>query len=359
MAPFHLEYPTSMHISDFDYDLPPELIAKEPARPRDASRMMVVDRRTGQWTDSVFRRLPDFLRSSDVLVLNDTRVIRARLYGKLERAAGTARVIEVLFAAPAGDATWEVMCRPGKRIRPGDRVIFGEGEAEVEGVFGESREYGLRLLRLNSSQPVEELFERHGHIPLPPYIEREDTRADAAEYQTIYASESGAVAAPTAGLHFSESMMETLTRQGVEILKITLHVGIGTFLPVRSEDPHEHMLKPERFEITEEAAARLNAARDAGRRIIAVGTTTTRTLEYAIRNDGVFEASKSEADLYILPGYEFRAVDAMLTNFHLPRSTLFMLVSAFVSRPRILEAYRHAVEERYRFYSYGDCMFIV
>jgi S-adenosylmethionine:tRNA ribosyltransferase-isomerase len=348
-----------MRISDFDYELPPELIAKEPARPRDASRMMALDRRDGTWIDTVFRKLPEFLRPSDVLVFNDTRVIRARLYGKLERAGGTSREVEVLFAAPANDEAWEVMCRPGKRIRPGDSVVFGEGESRFEGVFGETREYGLRLLRLNSSQRVDELLERYGHIPLPPYIEREESPADAVEYQTIYASEAGAVAAPTAGLHFSESIIEAVARKGVEILRITLHVGIGTFLPVRAEDPREHTLKPERFEITAETAARLNAARDAGRRIIAVGTTTTRTLEYAVRRDGLFKPGRGEADLFILPGYRFRAVDGLLTNFHLPRSTLLMLVSALASRREILEAYRHAVEARYRFYSYGDCMFIV
>lgn len=345
-----------MHISDFDYELPPELIAKEPARPRDASRMMVIDRRTGGRIDTAFRKLPEFLRASDVLVLNDTRVIRARMYGKLaspERPAGTRRQVEVLFAAPWRDGAWEVLCRPGKRIRPGDTIAFGDGG--VEGVFGETRDHGLRLLRLNTSEPVEDFLERHGHIPLPPYIERVDTPADALEYQTVYAAAAGAVAAPTAGLHFSDSMLATIQRSGIEILKVTLHVGIGTFIPVRAEDPRAHVLKPERFEITDEAAARLNAARNAGRRIIAVGTTTARTLEYSVHRDGRFISGKGEADLFILPGYEFRAVNGMLTNFHLPRSTLLMLVSAFASRPVILEAYRHAVEERYRFYSYGDC----
>ena len=345
-----------MHISDFDYELPPELIAREPARPRDSSRMMVVDRRTGGRIDSTFNQLPEFLRSSDVLVLNDTRVIRARIYGKLERATGTNRQIEVLFAAPAVEGLWEVMCKPGKRIRPGDRIVFAEGE--VEGVFGEGRDQGLRLLQVTSSKPLDEVLERHGHIPLPPYLEREDTNADAHEYQTIYAKTAGAIAAPTAGLHFTESMLDRIGKRGIEILKITMHVGIGTFLPVRTQDPREHVLKPERFEITEDTAARLNAARDAGRRIIAVGTTTTRTLECIVQANGRFVPGKREADLFILPGYEFCAVNGILTNFHLPRSTLFMLVSAFASRSLMLDAYRHAVDERYRFYSYGDCMLI-
>ncbi len=349
-----------MHLSDFDYELPPELIAREPARPRDASRMMVLDRQTGRINDTAFHELPGFLRASDVLVLNDTRVIRARIQGKLERPAGTTRQVEVLFAAPAGPAgggVWEVMCKPGKRIRSGDRIVFGNGE--LAGTFGDLREHGLRRLELNSSQPIAAFLERHGQIPLPPYIERPDTAADAIDYQTVYSAAEGAIAAPTAGLHFTESMLNRIRTQGVEILKITLHVGIGTFLPVRSEDPRQHMVRPERFEITGETAERLNAARDAGRRIIAVGTTTTRTLEHAFGSHGRFEAGKGEAHLYILPGYEFKAVSGLLTNFHLPKSTLLMLVAAFTSRETILNAYRHAVENRYRFYSYGDCMLIL
>ena len=343
-----------MHISDFDYELPPELIAREPARPRDASRMMALDRETGRWIDSAFLQFSDFLRPSDVLVLNDTRVIRARIRGKLEGASGGTREVEVLFAAPAEQGAWEVLCRPGKRIRGGDRIFFAGGK--LVGVFGENRDHGLRLLHVHSS--VEEFLEAHGHIPLPPYIEREDTPSDAIEYQTIYANAPGAVAAPTAGLHFTDSMFEKLRTKGVEIVKITLHVGIGTFIPVRAEDPREHVLKPERFEMTEEAASRLNAALEGGRRIVAVGTTTTRTLEYIVRRYGRFVQASGEADLFILPGYEFQAVTAMLTNFHLPKSTLLMLVSAFASREKILAAYGHAVEERYRFYSYGDCMLI-
>jgi S-adenosylmethionine:tRNA ribosyltransferase-isomerase len=358
-----------MHISDFDYELPPELIAREPARPRDASRMMVLNRRSGGWIDSWFRDLPDFLQPSDVLVINDTRVIRARTYGRLERASGTTREIEVLFAAPAARAgwasradpnEWEVLCRPGRRIREGDRVIFEDGE--FEGVFGEARDHGLRLLRVISNKSVEDFLEARGHVPLPPYIERDDTAADADEYQTIYAREPGAVAAPTAGLHFTESMFDRLRARGIEILKITLHVGIGTFLPVRAENPAEHVLKPERYEIGLETASRLNLARAAradGRRIIAVGTTTTRTLEYIIDKYGQFEPGSGEADLFILPGHTFRGIDGMLTNLHLPRSTLLMLVSAFASRTAVISAYRHAVEAKYRFYSYGDCMLIL
>ena len=349
-----------MHLSDFDYELPPELIAREPARPRDASRMMVLDRQTGRFNDSAFRELPGFLRGSDVLVLNDTRVIRARIQGKLERSTGTTRQVEILFAAPAGPAgggAWEVMCKPGKRIRSGDRIVFGNGE--LAGTFGDLREHGLRRLDLNSSDAITPFLDRHGRIPLPPYIERPDTAADAIDYQTVYSAAEGAVAAPTAGLHFTESMLDRIRTQGVEILKITLHVGIGTFLPVRGEDPRQHVLRPERFEITSETAKRLNAARDAGRRIIAVGTTTTRTLEHVVGSHGRFEAGQGETNLYILPGYEFKAVSGLLTNFHLPKSTLLMLVSAFTSRETILNTYRHAVENRYRFYSYGDCMLIL
>jgi S-adenosylmethionine:tRNA ribosyltransferase-isomerase len=355
-----------LHISDFDFDLPPELIAREPIRPRDASRMMVLDRQTGQLTSSVFRKFPEFLKPSDVLVINDTRVIRARAYGTLKRSAGSSREIEVLFAAPVSNGVWEVMCHPGKRIRTGDRVIFffggGSGaEPSAEGVFGEIRPHGLRLLHWagKNSTPVEVFLERHGHMPLPPYIDRTDTASDALEYQTVYAERPGAVAAPTAGLHFTDSMFDALQQRGIEVLRITLHVGVGTFLPVRSEDPREHILKPERYEIGSETAAKLNQARSEGRRIIAVGTTTTRTLEYILNRFGRFEAGAGDADLFILPGYEFRATGALLTNFHLPRSTLLMLVSAFASRPMIANAYRRAIEEKYRFYSYGDCMLIV
>jgi S-adenosylmethionine:tRNA ribosyltransferase-isomerase len=343
-----------MHISDFDYALPPELIAREPARPRDASRMMVLDRNSGRLIDSEFRRLPEFLQSSDVLVLNDTRVIHARAIGRLERASGSTRSVEILFAGPIDEACWEVLCRPGRRIHKGDRIVLADGK--LEGVFGERREHGLRLLQLSS--PVESFLESYGHIPLPPYIERPRTLSDEADYQTIFADAPGAIAAPTAGLHFTELTFGALRQIGLEIVKITLHVGIGTFIPVRANDPSQHVLKPERFSITQKAASSLNAAREQGRRIVTVGTTTTRALEYVVGRHGCFVKGMGEADLYILPGFEFKVVNAMLTNFHLPKSTLIMLVSAFASRERILAAYRHAVQQRYRFYSYGDCMFI-
>lgn len=317
---------------------------------------MVLDRSTGQWIDSAFRELPDLLEPSDVLVLNDTRVIRARVHGRLERAAGTARDIEVLFAGPAGADAWEVMCRPGKRIRAGDTVRFADGK--ITGVFGESRPHGLRLLNMSSAPQVIPFLEEHGHIPLPPYIDRADNSSDVTEYQTVYAQAPGAIAAPTAGLHFTSDTFNKLRSRGIETVTLTLHVGVGTFIPVRTDDPRTHVLKPERFELSAEAAQRLNAARAAGRRVIAVGTTSTRTLEYVFQRDGRFTAGSGEADLFILPGYEFQVVNGILTNFHLPKSTLLMLVSAFASREVILGAYRHAIREGYRFYSYGDCMLI-
>jgi len=317
--------------------------------------MLVLHRRTGHWTDSEFRNLPEFLKPSDVLVVNDTRVIRARIVGRVERASGGTRQAEILFAARLNNNLWEVLCRPSRRIRSGDRIIFGDGA--LQGVFGDTVSHGLRLLQVNSS--VEEFLDVHGHIPLPPYISRQETSSDAADYQTIYARVPGAVAAPTAGLHFTESIFEALRKKGIKIVNITLHVGAGTFIPVRTEDPARHVLKPERFHMAKEAASSLNSALEEGRRIVAVGTTTTRTLEYIAARHARFAECSGEADLFILPGYQFKVVGAILTNFHLPKSTLIMLVSAFASRENLLAAYKHAVERHYRFYSYGDCMLIV
>jgi S-adenosylmethionine:tRNA ribosyltransferase-isomerase len=342
-----------MHISDFDYNLPPELIARAPAEPRDASRMLVLDRHTGAFADSQFRDLPGHLRAGDVLVLNDTRVIRARTQARLERRGGTSRMMEVFFAEPLGGNLWQVLCKPGRRIRPGDRAVFGEGA--FTGTFHESVGADLHLLELEYADQVLELY---GQIPLPPYIERSPTEADATSYQTVFANRSGAVAAPTAGLHFTRRVLELLRSQQVEIATITLHVGIGTFLPVRSQRPEEHALRPERFEVGAVAAAALNAARKDGRRVVAVGTTTTRTLEFLMAKYGEIRAESGQADLYILPGFDFKIVSALLTNFHLPQSTLLMLLCAFAGRENVLRAYSHAVEQKYRFYSYGDCMFV-
>lgn len=342
-----------MHISDFDYVLPRELIAAAPAEPRDASRMMILDSRTGNIVDSRFRCLPDFLQPSDVLVLNDTRVIRARTLARLERQSGTSRTMEIFFAEPLGQSLWQVLCKPGRRIRPGDRAIFGQGE--FSGIFRETLGGDLHVLELDS---VEELLLRYGQVPLPPYIERPATAADESSYQTVFALHPGAVAAPTAGLHFTPAVLDAVKSRGVEMVAITLHVGIGTFLPVRGERPEALVLHPERYEIRADAADRIQRALEERRRILAVGTTTTRTLEFVMSRQGKIVPGSGHADLYILPGHKFRIVSALLTNFHLPRSTLLMLVSAFAGRENILKAYWHAIAERYRFYSYGDCMLI-
>ena len=341
-----------MQITDFDYDLPQALIAQKPADPRGASRMMVLDPKTGHIVDSQFKDFPDYLRPSDVLVLNDTRVLRARTHGRLERKSGTSREIEVFFVEPFGPGAWQVLCKPGRRIRPGDRVIFG---GKFCATFQESLGTDLHLLELDSAEQVLNEF---GEIPLPPYIHRPVSPSDESSYQTVFGVRSGAVAAPTAGLHFTPALLDVLEGLGVDIVKVTLHVGIGTFLPIRSDNPTEHVLRPERYEVKPEAAARLQIAMAEGRRIIAVGTTTTRTLEFLMLQYGEIRAGAGYADLYILPGFQFRIVKGLLTNFHLPRSTLLMLVSAFAGRQTIRNAYEHAIRERYRFYSYGDCMLI-
>jgi len=343
-----------MDVSDFDYPLPPELIAKAPVEPRDLSRMMVLDSRDESIVDSSFKNLPDFLHPSDVLVLNDTRVIRARTHARLERRSGTSREIEVFFAEPVRENVWQVLCKPGRRIRPGDRAIFGSGQ--FAGVFQESLGADLYVLELES---VDLLLERFGEIPLPPYLEREPTVLDESSYQTVFGRHLGAVAAPTAGLHFTTPILERIRSLGVTIATITLHVGIGTFLPIRTEKAEHHTLRPERYRVDPDVADLLQAALREQRRIVAVGTTTTRTLEYLMKTYGEIRAGSGYADLYILPGFEFQSVNALLTNFHLPRSTLLMLVSAFAQKDLILKAYLHAVEQNYRFYSYGDCMLIL
>jgi S-adenosylmethionine:tRNA ribosyltransferase-isomerase len=368
-----------MLVSDFDYDLPPESIAQVPPEDRASSRMLHLHRahagkQPGGWEDRGFREFPDLLRSNDLLVLNNTRVFPARLYGHRsgERAQPLSPQnpaardflrgrIEVLLTRQISDDPneWECLVRPGRKIGVGEKLFFGdpvelEAEVTTRGSFGE------RVIRF---RPVPDCFsriERVGHVPLPPYIDREDQPADRDRYQTIYAKTRGSVAAPTAGLHFTPEILERIHARGIEIAEITLHVGLGTFQPVRVEKVEDHKLHRESYEISTDAARAINQAKAEGRRVVAVGTTTVRTLEHAAgraREDRL-EPDRGEADIFIYPGYRFQIVDALLTNFHLPQSTLLMLVCALAGQELVLQAYRHAVGAGYRFYSYGDCMFI-
>ena len=361
-----------MLVSEFDYRLPEELIAQEPLAIREASRMVRLDRRSGDVQDLCFRDFPELLRPGDLVVFNNTRVFPARFYGRRSGSKSqpiSARNpasrdflqgrVEVLLTRQISQEPneWECLVRPGRKIGVGEKLFFGEQQelvAEVvhRGTFGERR-IGF--------EPVAnffELIERFGHVPLPPYISREDRSADRDRYQTVYARERGSVAAPTAGLHFTPEILSQMKRRGAETAEITLHVGLGTFQPVRAEKVEEHKLHSETYSISTEAAESINRALDEKRRVVAVGTTTVRTLEYAARNSGQVQAGRGEADLFIYPGFKFRIVGAMLTNFHLPQSSLLMLVCAFGGKEQVLAAYRHAVSERYRFYSYGDCMFV-
>ena len=358
-----------MLVSDFDYNLPDELIAQEPLPDRAASRMLHLARASGERQDRQFRDLPDLLHPDDLLVVNNTRVFAARLYGR--RSGQRAQPVsprnpaakeflhgrvEVLLTKDLGNFEWEALVHPGRKIAVGERLFFGDSELEAEvvgrGAFGERR---LRF------RPVPDFLgrvERLGHVPLPPYIGRADRPEDRERYQTVYARERGSVAAPTAGLHFTPEIFARLRERGIEIAELTLHVGLGTFQPIRVEQVEEHKIHSEWFSIPEDAASRINRALEAGRRVVAVGTTTVRTLEFAARETGRVQPGNGEADPFIYPGFRFRVVGALLTNFHLPKSTLLMLVSAFAGRELVLQAYEHAVRERYRFYSYGDCMLI-
>lgn len=340
-----------MKRTDFSYGLPRELIAQEP-RPRGRSRMLVVTPRDGEplLEHDSFASFPDRLGPRDVVVINDTRVIPARLYARPKGQMKNR--IEFLLTRQRAEQTWETWCKPAKRVRAGDRVTFSD---RLEAIVEEKLADGTVVIRFEGDS---EEIERIGIPPLPPYIEREQPRdSDRESYQTVYARERGAVAAPTAGLHFTPEILERIAARGNEIVRITLHVGIGTFRPVKVDDVAEHHMDSERYEISEDAAARLNRARDEKRPIVAIGTTTVRTLESAIRA-GRFEAGRRETDIFITPGYAFRAVDRLLTNFHLPESTLLMLVSAFAGMETIRRAYSVAIANGYMFYSYGDCMFI-
>jgi S-adenosylmethionine:tRNA ribosyltransferase-isomerase len=344
-----------MRLSEFDYDLPPELIAQEPLAQRDASRMLVVDRKKQTWSDANFSSLPDLLTQKDLIAINNTRVFPARLLGQREHSGGR---VEVLLVHELEPSVWSAMVRPGQRVKKGSKVLFGGGRLSAELMDDPGEE--LRRIRFVSSEPLNALIDELGETPLPPYIKRDHASStDRLRYQTIFAQERGAIAAPTAGLHFTPEILKRIGDAGATIEKVTLHVGYGTFAPVRVEDVEDHSVAPEYFELTQEAADSINRARLNAGRIIAVGTTTTRVLESAIGQGEGVVAQQGYANLTIRPGYRFRVIDCLLTNFHLPRSSLLILVSAFAGRELILRAYRHAVEQRYRFYSYGDCMLIV
>ena len=367
--------PLLMRLDELDYHLPPEQIAQRPPERRDASRLLLLNRSSGAFEDRLFAEFPGLLTGNELLVLNNARVIPARLFGRragvgsqkpsrATRAEHLTGKVEVLLTRRVAGDTWEALVRPGRKMRLRERVLFGEGELEAE-ITGRG-EFGLRTLRFVSrdQRSVNEHFERLGHVPLPPYIERPDESTDRERYQTVFAKRPGAIAAPTAGLHFSEQILKQIRERGVEICELTLDVGLGTFQPVRSATLEEHAMHSESYEIPGETAERINAAHAAGRPILAIGTTVVRALEDAAQRTAqagatnAVTAGKAQAQLFIIPGFPFRVVNALLTNFHLPRSTLLALVCAFAGRETVLRAYRHAVEAGYRFYSYGDCMLI-
>jgi S-adenosylmethionine:tRNA ribosyltransferase-isomerase len=370
-----------MLVSDFDYDLPERLIAQEPSAARDRSRLLVVDRATGKFVDSIFAELPDHLRAGDLLVLNNTRVFPARLIGRRIRTTPRGETVlggrvQIFLVSRREPLVWEALVRPGRTLLPGARVEFARGKLTAEVI--EWRENGRRVVRFEALGDFDEIIDRIGRTPLPPYIKRdEEDRLDADRYQTVFARERGAVAAPTAGLHFTPELLDRLRASGIEIAEITLHVGYGTFQPVRVERVEDHHVEPETYSIGEQAAATINRAFAEGRRIIAVGTTTTRALESASKTSPESESGglagnqisdtqrlvpthgPLTTDMFIYPGFEFRVVGGLVTNFHLPRSSLLMLVSAFAGRELILKAYEHAVKCEYRFYSYGDATLIL
>jgi S-adenosylmethionine:tRNA ribosyltransferase-isomerase len=339
-------------VTEFDYHLPEELIAQEPLPDRAGSRMLVLDRARGTWEDRQFRELPQFLRPADCLVLNDSRVFPSRLFGRRllpggQRATGK---VEVFLTKPLSEdrLTWQALVHPGRKVRSGESIFFSDDlTADVLG----RGEFGERTLRLRATRPLDEILDAIGHVPLPPYIDRADTAADRSRYQTVFAGERGSVAAPTAGLHFTPEVLADCERAGAAIARVTLHVGLGTFQPLRTEVVEEARLHSEHFSIPADAAQRIAVAD----RIVAAGTTSVRTIETWAATGH----ASGETDIFIYPGYSFRRVGALLTNFHLPKSSLLLLVSAFAGRELTLAAYRHAVREQYRFFSYGDCMLIV
>lgn len=340
-----------MKTSDFYYDLPEELIAQTPLERRDASRLMVLDRRTGEVTHRHFYDIVEYLQPGDCLVMNDSRVLPARLMGHRP----TGGVVELLLLRDLGDKCWECLCKPGRKMQPGNQVIFGDGE--LTATVREVREDGNRVVEFHYEGIFLEILERLGKMPLPPYIKAE--LKDQERYQTVYSREVGSAAAPTAGLHFTQELLDIIRAKGVSTAFVTLHVGLGTFRPVKAEEITDHHMHSELCMMNQETADLLNKTRARGGRIICVGTTSCRTLESLVNSDGSFCAGSKWTEIFIYPGYTFKAMDGLITNFHLPESTLVMLVSAFAGREHILAAYKQAVEQRYRFFSFGDAMCIL
>jgi S-adenosylmethionine:tRNA ribosyltransferase-isomerase len=352
-------------VSDFDFVLPEELIAQEPPEERGGSRMLLLDRTNGASKDDTFSHFPEQLRAGDVLVLNDSRVMPARLYGVRTRRREESETvpvrIEVLLTEQIEAWEWSALVKPGRKLRVGDGIEFtGADDSILFGEIVDAGERGERRLRFTPVTDFDQRLDALGHMPLPPYIHRSDRALDRERYQTVYARQRGSAAAPTAGLHFTPQLLAQVRAAGVHVCSVTLHVGLGTFQPVRVAETEQIKLHRERYELSAECADQINEARDDGRRVVAAGTTTVRTLEHcaAASNDGRLQPHAGTTNIFISPGFRFRAVDALLTNFHLPQSTLLMLVSAFAGRDHTLAAYRHSVEMHYRFFSYGDCMFI-
>lgn len=340
-----------MKTSDFYYDLPEELIAQDPLEDRSSSRLLVLDKKTGKTEHHVFREITDYLNPGDCLVLNDTKVIPARLIGVKEE---TGAKIEVLLLKRGADDVWETLVKPGKKARPGARISFGDGL--LVGEVMEVVEEGNRLIHFEYDGIFEEILDQLGQMPLPPYITHQ--LQDKDRYNTVYAAHSGSAAAPTAGLHFTPELLKEIEEKGVDIARVTLHVGLGTFRPVKVDDVENHHMHSEFYMIDEEAAEKINRAKENGRKVICVGATSCRTIESAADENGKLKACSGWTEIFIYPGYQFKVLDELITNFHLPESTLVMLVSALAGREHVLAAYEEAVKERYRFFSFGDAMFI-
>ncbi len=341
-----------MKTSDFYYELPPELIAQTPAQPRDSARMLVYDRATGATQDRIFRDFPSFLKPNDVMVVNETRVIPARLIG-VKDSSGIP--VEVLLLKRISTDTWETLVKPGRRLKAGTAVSFGQGR--LRALIGETTSSGGRIVSFTYDGVFEAVLDELGQMPLPPYIHQR--LEDPEQYQTVYARQEGSAAAPTAGLHFTPELLDTIRQMGVDIVPVLLHVGLGTFRPVKAENVEDHLMHEEYYMVTEDAAQRINRARANGGRIVCIGTTSVRTLETVADEHGIVHPGSGTTSIFIKPGVAFKATDVLLTNFHLPESTLLMLVSAFIGREQALQLYEEAVEKRYRFFSFGDCTLLL